>query len=141
MICRLRDESGQALLIAVGFTLIAFAVAGVAVDGARMFLLRRGLQSSVDAASMVAASQLDEDALYSTSERNSRLDPLAAMTEARVFVAQRGVADRLEVRVERDVVVLRATARLRTSFLGLVGVEELTVAADASAAPVFGEAP
>ena len=138
---RLRNQSGQALLLVVGFTLVAFAVAGVAVDGARLWLLRRSLQSSVDSVSLAAAARLEEEALYSSGGTDRRVDVQAASEEARELMSVRRLAADLEVTVERDLVRAVASGRLRTSFLSLVGIEELPVVAEATAVPVFGEAP
>jgi hypothetical protein len=127
--------------LVVGFTLVACAVAGVAVDGARLWVLRRGLQNTVDAASLAAAARLDTGGFYSSGGASGRLDSAAASEEARALVAGRGLADDLDVTVEHGHVRAVATAKLRTSFLSLIGVEELDVVAEARAAPVFGEAP
>lgn len=138
---RSRNERGQALLLVVGFTLVAFAVAGVAVDGARLWVLRRGLQNSVDAASLAAAARLDSSGFYSGGGRRARIDSAAALEEAHDLMTSRRVADQFDITVDNGHVRAVATARLRTSFLSLVGVEELHVVAEAGAAPVFGEAP
>lgn len=140
MIGTRRDESGQALLIVVGFTLVAFAVAGIAVDGARLFILRGGLQNTADAAATAGAAQLDVAALYSGGG-TPRLDPDAAAAKAETLLAERGLAMTAEVTVEDDLVHAVVRARLKTTLLALVGVKELRVAADATATPVFGEAP
>ncbi len=69
------------------------------------------------------------------------MDGRAALAAARSMLARRGLATSSEVTDERDVVRAIATARLSTSFLSLVGVEELRVAAEATATPVFGDLP
>jgi len=45
---RRADETGQVIVLALGLTLVAFAVAGIAVDGTRVFLARRSLQNLAD---------------------------------------------------------------------------------------------
>lgn len=141
MITRGRNEGGQALLLVVGFTLLVFAIAGVAIDGARLAILRRGLQNSADAAALGAAGRLDSTALYASGGTVRRLDRSAAISEARDLLARRGLATAFEISVERNLVRAVVRARLQTTFLSLVGIEELPVAAEATAAPVFGEAP
>lgn len=138
---RLRNDRGQALVLVIGFTLVAFAVAGVAVDGARAWLLRRGLQSSVDAASLGAAARLDRSEFYSNGGTSALVDDAAALAEARRLMTARRLAADFQITVENDRVRAVATGRLRTSFLSLVGVEELQVVAEAYASPVLGEAP
>lgn len=136
-----RDERGQALLLVVGFTLVVFSIGGVAIDGARLWILRRGLQSSVDAAAIAAAGRLDSTALYASGGTIRRLDPSAAIEEARRLIARRGLVARVDITIDGNVVRASVTSEMDTSFLSLVGVERLSVAAEAAAAPVFGEAP
>lgn len=135
------NERGQVLPLVIGFTLVVFAVAGVAVDGARIWLLRRGLQNSADSAVLAGAAQLDARAVYASGGTSSRLDSRAAFAAARSMLARRALVTSSEVTVQGDVVSAVVTARLRTSFLSLVGVEELRVAAEATATPVFGDPP
>lgn len=137
----LRNERGQVLPLVIGFTVILFAVAGVAVDGAKVWLLRRGLQSTADSAALAAAAQLDGDGLYATGGTGARLDPSAAVRVAREVVERRGLATNSRVTFEGDLVRATVSGRLRTSFLSLIGVDELPVVAEATATPVFGEAP
>lgn len=137
----IRDQRGQVVPLVVGFTLVVFAVSGLAIDGARVWLLRRGLQNSADAAAQAGAGQLDADALYSSGGVARVLDDSVAVAEARRLLASRGLATRSVVTLEGDVVRAVVSARMRTSFLSLVGVDELPVVASATAAPVFGGVP
>ena len=137
----LRNERGQMLSLVIGFTMVLFAVAGVAVDGAKMWLLRRGLQATADAAALAAAARLDVNAFYETGGASARLDPSAAVDEGREVLDRRGLASRSRISIEGNVVRARVSGRLRTSFLSLIGVDELPVVAEATATPVFGEAP
>lgn len=125
----------------MGFTLVVFAISGVAVDGARLWLLRRGLQSTVDAAALAAAGRLDSTALYASGGAMRRLDHPDAIDQARRLIARRGLVGRLEITIDGNLVRASLTSEIDTSFLSLVGVEKLSVAAEAAAAPVFGEAP
>lgn len=133
-----RNERGSILLLVLGFWLTLCAVAGIAVDGARFFILRRGLQQSADAAAVAAAGALDKSVYYSSGGTTRRLDVTAARTTARSVAHRRGLVARLVVHVEGHRVRTRATARLATSFLALVGIDELPVEVEASALPVFG---
>lgn len=139
MIRRHADERGQVMLLVVGLCLVSFAVAGLAVDGARLFLMRRSLQNAVDAAALAAAGEIDVKALYAAQGGAMRLDPQAARARAFAVLQQRGVAGRVEIAVDRNVVVTRLQTHLDASFLRLVGVEQLRVAAEAAAEPVAGE--
>lgn len=137
----IHDERGQVLPLVVGFTLVVFAISGVAADGARAWILRRGLQSSADAAVLAAAAQLDADTFYASGGQSAELDHSAAVAEARRVLATRQLATRSHISLEGDSVRAVVSARMRTSFLYLVGVDELPVVASATAAPVFGDAP
>lgn len=136
-----RDERGQMLPLVAGFTLIVFAVAGVAVDGARLWLLRRGLQASADAAAIAAGAQLDADPFYARGGTGLVLDRDAATAAAQRVLASRKLATRSAITLEGDVVRVEVRGLLRTSFLSLVGVKELPVVAGATASPVLGDAP
>ena len=121
--------------------LIAFAIGGVAVDGARMFLYRRGLQASADSAALIAAAQLDADSFYSLGGADVILDPSSAVAEAKRVLASRNLATWSSLTIEEDLVRAEVRGRMRTSFLSLVGVDELSVGASATASPVLGDAP
>ncbi|MDP9068872.1 MAG: pilus assembly protein TadG-related protein [Actinomycetota bacterium] len=132
-------ERGQVMLLVVGLCLVSFMVAGVAVDGTRLFLMRRSLQNAVDAAAIAAAGEVDVKALYATEGSAMRVDPQAARTRAVAVLQQRGVSGRVEIAVDRNVVLTRLQTHVDASFLRLVGVEQLRVAAEAAAEPVAGE--
>lgn len=136
-----RDERGQALVLVVGFTVIVFSIAGVAVDGARLWLFRRGLQNVVDTAVLGAAGRLDSTALYASGGGVRRLDHSAAVDEARRLIGRRGLVGKVDITIDGNLVRASVTSEMDTSFLSLVGVEKLSVAAEAAAAPVFGGAP
>ena len=137
----LHNERGQVMPLVIGFAVLLFAIAGVAVDGAKMWLLRRGLQATVDAAALAAATQVEVDQFYAMGGDNARLDPSAVVLAAREVLDRRGLAAASRVTLEGDLVRATVRGRLRTSFLSLIGVDELPVVATATATPVFGEAP
>lgn len=136
-----RDQHGQVLPLVAGFTLIVFAIAGVAIDGARLWLLRRGLQASADAAALGAATQLDAEPFYAGGGGDVVLDRASAVAEAQRVLASRDLATESSITVEDDLVRAEVRARMRTSFLSLAGVDELPVVATATATPVLGDAP
>ena len=129
------DESGQAAILVLGVLLVCWLIVGVAVDGTRAFLYRRTLQSAADSAVLAAASELDRHSLY--GRRGSvRLAAPAARTLVAGWLEERGLlaATQIEADAGRVSVVLRGG--VRTSFLRLVGVEELPVAVEAVARPM-----
>lgn len=135
----LRNQSGQAMLLVLGFAVLLFAVAGVAIDGARVFILRRGLQHAADAVALAAANELDVDTLYASDGGRTVVDRDRAVGIARSLIEERGFIADLDVQVRGRVVRAVVRSSLETSFLSLVGIEKLPVAAEAAAVPVFGE--
>lgn len=132
----MNHESGQVMVLVVGLAMVTFAVAGLAVDGTRAFLLRRTLQNAADAAALAGAAEVDTGAYYSSGGRSIVLDRERARREVLGWLARRGVRAAASVVVgESDVaVVLRGEAAV--TFLALVGVEGIPVATQARAEPL-----
>ena len=133
-----RRETGQTTVMTLGIALVCFAVCGLAVDGTKAFLMRRTLQNAADAASLAAASDLDRDAYYSSGGRRVLLDAVAARRTAERYLSMRGISGRTEVRATRRGVTVAVRAATTTTFLALVGIDEVPVAAEARAAPFAG---
>ena len=133
-----RDQAGHATLLVVGVCLICFAVAGVAVDGARAWVLRRTLQNAADAAATSGAGALDTGLYYASGGTTRRLEPALARRRAGEIAVLRGTGATMHFSVTAGVVRARLRARLRTSFLRLVGIGALPVAAEATARAFYG---
>lgn len=135
------EESGQMAVFTLGMLLVAFAVAGLAVDGARALVARRALQSSGDAAAVAAAGEIDSDLYYRSGGSRIRLQPHRAESIAREVLALRGldVATQLHPRADGFDVVLRT--EVPTTFLRLVGVGSIPVAVTSSAEPFVQPVP
>ncbi|MDQ3940661.1 MAG: pilus assembly protein TadG-related protein [Actinomycetota bacterium] len=134
-----RNERGSLSVFVFGVALVTFAVAGIAVDGTRAFLYRRTLQNHADAVALAAASELDKNAYYSSGGRDVRLDGPPANAIASRFISLRGLPARAAVAVSEDTVTVTVRGAVTTTFLGLVGVDEIPVAVSARAAPVPAE--
>ena len=132
------EEHGQATVLVIGLSLVVFAIAGLAVDGTRAFLLRRSLQSSADAAALAAAAELDEAAYYASGGRVAVLDEPAARRSAAEWLQSRGLPLKAEVATAPDRVEVVVRAMVPTTFLGLAGITEIPVAARADASPIAG---
>jgi Putative Flp pilus-assembly TadE/G-like len=130
-----RHQTGQVSIFVLGVALVCFAVAGVAVDGTRAFLHRRTLQNAADAAALAGAGEIDVASVYSGDEA-TRLDEASARVAALEWLERRGLAVQAEVSVSESLVRVALQARMDTTFLGLVGVADLPVAAAADAEPV-----
>ena len=131
------SQSGQVSVFVIGVALICFAIAGVAVDGTRAFLYRRTLQNAADAAALAGASEIDSRAYYSNREEVV-LDDAGARAAALEWLARRGLAVSADVSATPVLVRVGLSARLNTTFLGLVGIADLPVAAEATAEPLPG---
>ncbi len=137
----MNQEAGQVTVLAVGLAVVTFAVAGLAVDGTRAFLLRRTLQNAADAAALAGAAALDTGAYYSSGGQRIVLDREGARREALAWLSRRGVRATASVVVgESNVsVILRGEAAV--TFLALVGLESVPVATQARAEPMPGPRP
>jgi uncharacterized membrane protein len=61
---RSADEDGQIMLLALGYTLVAFALVAVAVDATAVHLARTQLLDAADAAALDAADAVDAGSVY-----------------------------------------------------------------------------
>ena len=136
-----RSQSGQATVLVLGLAIVVFAVTGLAVDGTRAFIARLTLQNAADAAALAGAGELDVGDFYSSGGRELRLDGRGARALAYRYLDARGFAGEAAVDADETAVTVVLRDEVATSFLGLVGVDALPVAADARAEPVPGEGP
>ena len=131
------SQSGQVSVFVIGTALLCFAVAGIAVDGTRAFLFRRTLQNAADAAALAGASEIDSRTYYS-SRNLVVLDDGRARAAALEWLDRRGLPVTADVSATTDLVRVGLQGRLATTFLGLIGITELPVAAESSAEPLPG---
>ena len=136
-----RSQSGQATVLVLGLAIVVFAVSGLAVDGTRAFIARLTLQNAADAAALAGAGELDLGGFYSSGGSELRLDAAGASVLAYRYLDARGFAGEALVDADEASVTVVLRDEVATSFLGLVGVDALPVAADARAEPVPGEGP
>jgi Flp pilus assembly protein TadG len=132
------DERGQVTILVLGLALVVFAIAGLAVDGTRAFLTRRSLQNGADAAALAGAAELDVKTYYASGGRTVVLDEAAARRTAAGWLGRRGLPGRAEITTEPGRIGVVVRSQTPTSFLGLVGVRAIPVAAEAHAAPLAG---
>ncbi|BCX18791.1 MAG: hypothetical protein KatS3mg117_2473 [Geminicoccaceae bacterium] len=118
----LRDRSGAvATIVALAIVPLAIA-AGVAVDAGRAVAARTSLRTALDAAALAAAQETSEAAAVATVERYLRANYAESRWgELSAFNVRQG-----ELTVEVD-----ARAKVQTTLLRLLGVEEIEVGADA----------
>lgn len=135
----IRSEVGQVTLLALGLAVVTFAVAGLAVDGTRAFLLRRTLQNAADASALAGSGGLDSSSYYSSGGRRIVLDPDAARRAALELLQRRGIDGQVSVIADASAVQVNLRDEASTSFLSLVGIRGLPVAVVARAEPVGGD--
>lgn len=135
---RERSQSGQTTVLVLGLALVAFSVAGLAVDGTKAFLFRRSLQNAADAAAVAAAGELDRVRYYASGGGALVLDPRAAGKVAEEILSTRRLPARAAVTTGREGVTVVLRGRVPTSFLRLVGIDSVPVAAEARAEPIAG---
>ena len=131
-------DEGQVTVLVVGLSLVAFAVAGLAIDGTRAFLARRTLQNAADSSALAGASEIDQRAYYLSGGRIVELQPASAREVAARWLSRRGVTARAVVAADERAVRVRLADEVETSFLGLVGIRRIPVGAEAIAEPLPG---
>ena len=122
----------------LGLALVTFAIAGVAVDGTRAFLFRRTLQNIADSVASASASELDVASYYRSAGNTIRIDVDSANAVASKFAAGRTVDVDVTLSITEGDVAVVARGEVATTFLGLVGVDAIPVAASSTAVPVPG---
>lgn len=137
----MNSERGQVTVMVLGLAIMSLAIAGLAVDGTRAFLLRRTLQNAADAASLAGAGEINRTDYYYSGGRNIALEPMEAARSAREYLALRRIEARVSLDVTEDDVRLVLRGSSRTMFLALIGVSEVPVAVESNAAPIAGDLP
>jgi Flp pilus assembly protein TadG len=128
---RLGSERGSVLITGLLLTLALLMVLGAAVDIGHAFIVRRDLSSLADNAALAGAQQLDPLAIH---QGQLALDPQQAQAAAlSVLSGEPGIQVQADA-TSADVRVL-VTRRFPTILLRLVGLADLTVSAQADAAP------
>ena len=127
----LREERGAVLVSGLLLALAVLMVIGVAVDVGNAFIVRRDLVAAADDAALSGSQQLDLAALH---QGQLALDPQAAQNAALTALAgDQGV--QAQATATPAAVSVRVKRRFPTVLLRLVGLDSLTVSAQATAAP------
>ena len=128
---RLGAERGSVLITGLLLTLALLMVLGAAVDIGHAFIVRRDLTSLADNAALAGAQQLDAQAIH---QGQLALDPSQAQAAALSALTGdpsiQAYADATPTEVH-----VQVTRRFPTILLRLVGLSDLTVSAQANAAP------
>lgn len=128
---RLGGEHGSVLITGLLLTLALLMVLGAAVDIGHAFIVRRDLSSLADNAALAGAQQLDQQAVH---QGQLALDPQQAQAAALSAVSgEPGIQVRADATSAQ--IHVQVTRRFPTILLRLVGLADLTVSAQANAAP------
>ncbi len=125
-------ERGQAAPLVIGLCLIAFVTSGLAMDGARLLVARHELENAADGASAAVRTRT-----YSSGARSGS----SVASEHRVieaWLALEGIDADAEITSGSGGAQLILRGRLPTTFLGMLGIGDLTVSATASLAHTTG---
>ncbi len=137
----MNSERGQVTIMALGLAMMSLAIAGLAVDGTKAFLLRRTLQNAADSATLAASGEVSRPGLYGSGGRALALSPDDAARTARDYLALRSIDASVAIEVDDDDIRLVVRGSSDTLFLALVGISDVPVAVESNASPVSGELP
>ena len=85
-----RGEAGSITGLLIGSVLLLAAFVGLAVDGTRLFIARRDLQTLADSAALAGASSIDESRYRTSGGLEVVIDPAAARFAAAGVVSTSG---------------------------------------------------
>lgn len=122
-----RDDSGQLLVLILGFAVVAGLLVTVVTNASRVFLYQRALSSAADGAALAAAQSVDTAAIYrGGAEETLPLDPAAVDAAVVGYLADAGVGERLPglavatTATDGFTVTVTLTARVDLAFLNAV---------------------
>lgn len=128
-----RAETGQAIVWVAVMLPLFLSVIGLAIDGGIAFDSRRELQDVADGAARAGAMQIDQNVYRASAGASVVLDVNSAQQAAAAYVASQGkdLTATTTVSPRRIEVTVR---RLEpTSFLRIVGLDSIPMAATATA--------
>lgn len=98
-------------------------VAGLSIDGSRMFLVKDVLQKSLDSAGLAAGHAMEVDDM--AADAQEFFDANIAAVED--IVSESGMV--ISINDDNSLITLTATAKVKASFTSLFGYDEITVSA------------
>ena len=119
----LRAERGSISVLILGLSLALIIALGLAVDGSRKALAASRATAVAEEAARAGGQALDPHAL--ADGRTAHVDHAQATAAARHYLAAAGMPG--TVKVQADHITVDTTDSLRTVFLGVIGIAELTV--------------
>lgn len=134
---RLRDETGQALVLAALLLLVLFGFAAFAVDVGNAFFAQRELQRSVDAAALAGAQELPDEAKIRTlaaqyGPESGGKNPLRTGRSSTIQVTTKCLTSAPGC-VPINAVQVKGTAVVDTWFARIFGIDTIDIEATATA--------
>lgn len=128
-----RFERGQAIVwVAVMFPFF-LATIGLAIDGGIVFDNQRALQNVADSAARAGATRIDPNAYRDSGGQRVVLDQGSAEQLALAYVRGQGTDLRASVQTDPEHVVVVVQRAVPTSFLRIVGIDDVQILATATA--------
>lgn len=117
--CYFREFKGSISVLFAFLVPVLVGISGMSLDYAQVYLVKQRLGQAVDAASLAAvASSLDE---YEINKR------VQAFFDVNYPEDKMGVSYIPTVNIVDDEVIVSASARYETMFLGVIGIEEIAI--------------
>jgi Flp pilus assembly protein TadG len=135
-----RADRGSATVFVVGFAIVLFACAGLAIDGGRAINARDRVNDVAEQAARAGAGQLDDESLRA-EDGAVVLNTDDAKAEANRFVKQANPDYTPITSADAGSVTVRVEWTYRTAILGIVGINSMAVSGAATASPVTGVGP
>lgn len=133
-----RKHSGQAIVWVAVMLPLFLSVVGLAIDGGIVFNARRELQNVADSAARAGAMQVDQRVYRESSGATVVLDQAVARQVAAEYVASQGTGLSGAVAAEPQRVMVEVSREVPTSFLRIVRIDTVRVAANAPADVRYG---
>ena len=133
-------DQGSATVFVVGFAIVLFACAGLAIDGGRAINARDRVNDVAEQAARAGAGQLDDTSLRAV-DGSVVLDESAAKLEAERFVKQANPEYIVNATPSPGSVTVQVEWTYPTAILGIIGVNSLAVSGTATAGPATGVGP
>jgi len=127
------DERGSLTVFFVVLAVALFALVGLVIDSGRAIAARGEAMEQAEQAARAGAGQLSTQALRTG---NIEVDPGAAVEAAQEYLAS--VGDSGSVSVAGNVVTVRVQGTEPTVMLQIVGIDHISISAQASATDVSG---
>ncbi|MHB8328486.1 MAG: TadE/TadG family type IV pilus assembly protein [Acidimicrobiales bacterium] len=131
----MKSQQGSLTVFMAVLSMTLFVLVGLVLDGGRAIGARREAMDVAEQAARAGADQLSVDALRSGE---FIVDPAAAVLAVASYLRASGEVGTAVV--TGDTVMVHVEARAPTTILGMIGIDEISVSATASATNLHGVA-